>query len=84
MTTLIYNGDGDLLGQETKPKKLSYWIRFGKVIKYDYLYKGFHYYEGEKLGVVVYTLLPWEGTEILRRTVNGFKGIREYYIGGSE
>ena len=84
MTTLIYNGDGDYLGCEGKEKKLSYWIRFGEVIKQNYLYKGYHYYIGEKNIVVVFTVFQWDKEELARRKRNGFLWIKEYVLEGDK
>lgn len=77
--TLIYDGEGDYLGKDSN-KSLDKWIKQGIKNGFQFMYKGYNYYDNNKRQVVVFTNDPWDTKELARRKKNGFMGIREYIL----
>ena len=78
--TLIYleQNDGTTFYRKSNDKKLSFWKKYGKELKYSFVYKGFTYYGGKKYQVAYFSNRLWSDEEIEKRKRNGFKGIKIY------
>jgi len=79
--TLVYKEIGKetyFLTTDEKERPAKFWVKFAKTHGFSFVYKGFHYYEGKKYQVVVFSNKLWSEKEIERRRNNGFKGIKRY------
>ena len=82
---LVYKDGGDLvfdIGRRTfhDSKPMKHWREMGARLGQKWLYKGYHYYGGERSQVVVFDKKRWDASEIAFRKANGFLGIREYKV----
>ena len=77
LDTIVYINGEDYLGKYTN-RSLKYWKQTGCIRDFKYMYKGYHYFDGNKDIVIVYTNKDWNVGELTRRKANGFLGIRQY------
>ena len=76
--TVYMNGDDFYKTMDFRT--LSDLKSLGRDLKQKWMYKGYHYYGGEKIITVVFTQTPFTSHELLRRKGNGLLNVRTYYL----